>query len=163
MCHSPGRHPSLYQKKGSKSIQAPLSSCFLLRPTLETVSVTKRRAFRQSMSRVFLEWPVWNTGQYKHSPAHHRQYHWKAKLLHNSQGFIGCHVDFRCSGVSVGRCVFVWLMVCVFSLWNQQEPQTAEHIRVSLPPPWAVLLDPAPAHFSLRPTERRLSFTCYHV
>lgn len=69
---------------------------------------------------VFLEWPIWNLGQYKHSPAHHRQYHWKAKMLHNSLDFIGCHVDFSCSGISMGLSVFVWLMVCVFWVWNQQ-------------------------------------------
>lgn len=76
-------------------------------------------------ARVFLEWLVWNMGQYKHSPAHHRQYHWKAKLLHCSSDFIGCHVDFACSGISIGLCVFLWLMVCVFpAVKSAWEPWT---------------------------------------
>lgn len=126
-----------YQSMGGKSIQAPLSLCFLFsRGWLQRQSQWQSSKL-SDRARVFLEWPIWNTGQYKHSLAHHRQYHWKAKLQHNSQDFIGCHVDFSRSGISIGLSVFVWLMVCVFRLWNQQpESPNSLHISVwSLPPP----------------------------
>ena len=104
---------------------------------------------------VFLEWLIWNTGQYKHSPAHHRQYHWKAKLLHRSQDFIGCHVDFACSGISIGLSMILWLMVCVFWLWNQQpespEPAAHQDLKSTTPPGsclWVLLLM-QPQHISL--------------
>lgn len=99
-------------------------------------------------------------GQYKHSLARHRQYHWKAKLLLCSQDFIGCHVDFACSGISIGLRVFLWLMVCVFRLWNQQ-PESPEQDCTSVfetrPPPnppsqvvpLGLTTNAAPAHFSL--------------
>lgn len=52
---------------------------------------------------------VW--GQYKHSP---ECLSVTEKLLLCFLDFIDCHVDFACSGISIGLRVFLWLMVCWF-------------------------------------------------
>lgn len=129
--HSPGKGLQFSSKRGCKIYTNP--SLWLHVLCFGSGRLQRQCQWQSSKlsdrAPVFLEWLIWNTGQYKHSPAHHRQYHWKAKLLHRSQDFIGCHVDFACSGISIGLSMILWLMVCVFWLWNQQpeSPEQAAH------------------------------------
>lgn len=108
----------------------PLSvtTCALALADSETELVTKQWAVRQSAT--FLEWLAWNTLSYLHTlPSESRTDNITGKQSHcfaGFQDFIGCHVDFACSGISIGLRVFLWLMVCVFRLWSPQ-PESPEH------------------------------------